>query len=356
MPNKNLSISSAWIFRSESGEIFDPVMFPLLKGIHDSGKLTKAAAEVGLSYRHAWNLLNRWADFFGLPLVVMRKGHGTTLSKLGEKIMWAEHRVTARLGPQIDSMASELNEHLQQLLAGAHPVLRLHASHGYAVALLSQFSHRLEINIQYCSPKDALLSLKRGDSDIASFHLPTSPELARRSLAYYQELLQGDDLRVIRFVTRQQGLIIRGGGASTITGLKDLTRTDHRFINRNGHSGTRILFNMLLEKEGIAENQIPGFEREEYTHSAVAAHVAAGMADAGFGVEAAARQFGLDFIPLATERYLMVCREGRLAQHNTEQLLTLMRSPEFAAEINKLPGYSPEYCGTVCTIAELNPD
>ncbi|MDX1635637.1 MAG: LysR family transcriptional regulator, partial [Marinobacter sp.] len=134
MHNKKLSIAPAWVFRTEEGELFEPVMFTLLQGIRDSRKLTTAAAEAGLSYRHAWNLLNRWTDYFGLPLVLMRKGQGTRLSPLGEKLLWSEQRVRARLGPQIDSMASELNNQLQQLLAGTHPVLRLHASHGYAVA------------------------------------------------------------------------------------------------------------------------------------------------------------------------------------------------------------------------------
>ncbi|MDX1636243.1 MAG: substrate-binding domain-containing protein, partial [Marinobacter sp.] len=266
---------------------------------------------------------------------------------------WSEQRVRARLGPQIDSMASELNNQLQQLLAGTHPVLRLHASHGYAVALLPEFSDRLELDLRYCNQSDALLALDRGDCDIASFHLPTCPDLAARARANHDSLLADDDLRIIRFVTRREGLMTRRGHKPAITGLADLTRPGLTFINRDQHSGTRFLFRMLLEQQGLAEHDIRGAQREEFTHSAVAAHVAAGMADAGFGVEMAAHQFSLDFLHLATEHYFLVCHTDSLAQNNLRKLLELMRSDTFLEAIGKLPGYQPDRCGEVCTFSEL---
>ncbi|WP_136067186.1 substrate-binding domain-containing protein [Modicisalibacter radicis] len=353
MHRKKLQISPAWLFKSETGELLDPTLFRLLKSVRDSGKLTLAAQQAGISYRHAWNLFKRGNDFFGLPLVVMRKGHGTQLSPLGEKLLWSEQRIKARLGPQIDSMASELNTELQQLLAGAHPVLRLHASHGYAVALLPDFSDRVELDLQYTNPTEALSALASGESDLASFHFPACPQLADRVMALYEHQLDLENLRVVRFVTREQGLIIRRDSHEAITGLADLTRPDIRFINRNRNSGTRTLFSLLLDERGISESQIRGAEREEFTHTAVAAYVAAGMADAGFGVEAAAAQFGLEFINLATEHYLLMCHEQRLQQRNVRQLRALMGSPEFLAEIDKLPGYNPDHCGEICTFAEL---
>ena len=81
--------------------------------------------------------------------------------------------------------------------------------------------------------------------------------------------------------------------------------------------------------------------------------IAEELTDAGFGVEAAARQFGLDFIDLATEHYLLVCHKDSLDQGNMKQLLALMRAPEFLAEIERLPGYAPDRCGEVCTFAQL---
>ena len=85
MHNKKLNISPAWIFRTANGELFEPVLFRLLEGIRDTGKLTAAATNAGISYRHAWNLLNRGGHIIGLPLVIMRKGQGSQLSPPGRK-------------------------------------------------------------------------------------------------------------------------------------------------------------------------------------------------------------------------------------------------------------------------------
>ncbi len=354
MLKSRLRITPTWLFRNENDELLDPIVFALLESIHDSGKLTQAAKKADISYRHAWNLLTRGEQFFGMPMVQMRKGHGTRLSPLGEQLLWSEQRLRARLEPQLDSMASELNHQLQQLLEGAHPVLRLHASHGYAVALLAELPG--ELNLRYCNPLEALSALNRGDCDLASFHVPTFPPLAERVMAVYQAQLAEQDLRVIRFVTRRQGLILRADTRERVQGLADLTRPGIRFINRDEHSGTRVLFNLLLEEQHIDGTHIVNAAQEEFTHTAVAAYVAAGMADVGFGVEAAAAQFGLEFISLATEHYLLVCHEAQLRQHNVRQLLQAMTSDAFLADIDKLAGYTPDKCGEICTFDELLKD
>lgn len=349
MPIKKLNIVPAWVFRSEDQQLFDGQMFDLLGHIHEHKKLTVAARLTGVSYRHAWNLLNRWQIFFGRSLVRMQKGQGTRLSALGETLLWAEQRLQARLGPQTESMASELNMQLQQLLEGVHPVLRMHASHGYAVALLATFSEELELNLQYCNPEEALLALNRGDCDMAGFHLPTDPELAHRILQWYQHLLKADQHSVIRFITREQGLMTRKDTQGVRT-LTDITRPGVRFINRQRASGTRDLLNLLLEKAGVSGGEITGFEREEYTHTAVAAYVASGMADVGFGVAAAASQFDLAFTPLATERYLLICHNDRLYDDKIQRLLRLLRTADFIAGLSRLPGYQPDQCGQVKTL------
>lgn len=348
-----LSITPAWIFRSEQGELFDPILFGLLETIRESGKLTVAAQSCGISYRHAWNLLNRSGAFFGLPLVDMRKGQGTRLSPLGEKLLWSEQQVKARLGPQIDSMASDLNDQIQQLLAGAHPVLRIHASHGYAIALLPDFSEQVEVNLQYRNPHDALNALARRDCDVASFHFPTDPGRARKVMEYYHTQLDFAELTVIRFVTRKQGLMYRPDSHFRVEALNDLVKPGLRFIGRNQNSGTRILFNMLLQEQGISAGDISGSEQEEFTHTAVAAYVAAGMADVGFGIEAAARQFGLAFVPLSMEHYLLICRKEEVERANMNNLLSLMRSGPFIGRVMALPGYAPDHCGELSTFAEL---
>lgn len=349
---KRIRIEPAWSFTDERGNRLDPQLFGLLREIHQTGKLTLAAAEVGISYRHAWNLLNKWTDFFGVPLVEMHKGRGTRLSPLGGKLLWAEQRVAARLGPQLESLGSELNLEIQQLFEGVKPVLRMYASHGYAVALLPKFAGDFQLDLQYCSPQEALAALNRGACDLAGFHMPTTA-VSGPLMKGYRRRLKPRSHRVIRFITRCQGLMVRADNPRGIAGLADLVRDDVRFINRQKESGTRALLDILLRDAGLSTHDIDGFELEEYTHSAVAAYIASGMADVGFGVEAAARQFGLGFVPLATEHYLMVCHRQSLRDPKVALLLETIRSAPFLEAVSRLPGYSPSRCGEVCSVDEL---
>lgn len=352
MHNKKLNISPAWVFRTDTDEFFEPVLFRLLEGVRDTGKLTAAAAAAGISYRHAWNLLNRAGDVLGPPLVIMRKGHGSRLSALGEKLLWAEHRVKARLGPQIDSMAAELNDQIQQLLAGAQPTLRLHASHGYSVALLPEFSQQVNINLQYRNPEEALSALNRGECDIASFHLPTCLALARQILSHYQRHLNKNH-RLIRFVTRCEGLMMRKGEHEEVRTLQDLSTSELSFVSRDRHSGTRILLNLLLNQQGLAEDSINRTSQPEFTHTAVAAFVASGMAEVGFGVQAAAEQFNLNFIEMASEHYMLIYRQDRLPAATLRYLTALLQSPALIDRINSVPGYATDNPGDISTFDQL---
>lgn len=353
MHKNKITISPAWVFRTASGELCEPVLLHLLENIRETGKLTSAAAAAGISYRHAWNLLKRSTEIFGIPLVEMQKGQGSSLSVLGEKLLWADQKVKARLKPQIESMTSELNDQIQQLLAGTQPMLRLHASHGYAVALLPEFAEQVQINLQYRNPEEAMSALNRGECDLASFHVPTDPLLAQQILNHYQHLLQDEKHQVIRFVTRSEGLILRKDSHEHIRTLQDLSREKLSFISRDRHSGTRILFHLLLKQQGLAEDSINRTSQHELTHTAVAAFVASGMADAGFGVKAAADQFGLNFIELAREHYLLLFRKDRISPTALEPLLNLIRSQPFIERIHKVPGYAPDNPGEITTLAQL---
>lgn len=344
MPIREVSIKPAWTFCDEQGRQLESQLFCLLRGVHEFGKLTEAAKETGISYRHAWNLLNKWTDFFGAELVELKKGKGAKLSRLGEKLLWAEQRVSARLEPQLKNLASELNLEIRKALEENNPLIRLHASHGYAVALLPDHARGFQLDLQYMSASDALASLSRGQCDVAGFHLPVE-HLNETLFTTYNRFIKGDQYQLIRFIRRQQGLIIARDNPLNIQGLPDLVRDDVRFINREKGSGSRVLLDELLRCTGIRGEQIRGFNTEEFTHSAVAAHIGAGMADAGFGVEAAAARFGLNFIPMEQENYLLVCRKGFLTSLAMERFQVMLASQHFIEAIEALPGYSAKGCG-----------
>ena len=350
-------VRPAWLVRNESGDELDQQLFPVLQAIHDAGKLTLAAEKAGLSYRHAWNLIGRWSAFFGSPLVNLERGRGTTLTPLGEKLLWAEQRINARLAPQLESLASELNLEISKLVTTARSTLRIHASHGFAVAKLPELlrAHStIQLDLRYLGAQESLASVARGACEFGGFHVPEG-RMGEQALTQYAKWLQPDRQKLVYLVTRTQGLFLARGNPKNIRNVADLGRPGITFINRQRGSGTRLLIDQLLEQAGVDYQRLEGYQTEEFTHAAVAAYVASGMADAGFGVEPPARQFNLDFIPVAKERYFLICRDEILQLPEAQELVNLIRHPAFTALISGLAGYSAPRAGEVAGIAEAFP-
>ncbi|MCF2947296.1 helix-turn-helix transcriptional regulator [Paraglaciecola aquimarina] len=347
-----IKIQPSWIFLDEQGNTLPATLFDLLSQIKHNSKLTKAAENVGMSYRGAWNLINKSTEIFGLPLVELHRGRGAKLTPLGEKLLWSKHRVAARLGPQLDNLTSELNIEVQQILADVTPSVRIHASHGYAVALLPDAAKEFQLDLQYKSIEESLAALQRGDCELAGFDVPIQ-YVSTNMVSIFRRYLDPVEHVIISFVLRQQGLMVQQANPKNIQQVTDLIRSDVKFINRQKDSGTRALLDELLTADKIDPNQIKGFADEEYTHSAVAAFIAAGMADVGLGIEAAASHFGLHFIPVATEQYLFVCKKQSLNLKAVAQLLQLIKSPAFIQDISALSGYTPESSGQIKQLSEV---
>ena len=155
-----------------------------------------------------------------------------------------------------------------------------------------------------------------------------------------RDLVGSADYRMIGLVTREMGLIVRRGNPARITNLKRLTEPSLHFINRDPGSGSRVLFDQLLSQEKVPAVEVNGYEQFEFTHSAVAAFVASGMADAAFGVEAAARQFDLDFVKLITEDYFFLCRREVLEMPAVKRIIDIIKEDDFVNDILGLPGYA----------------
>lgn len=350
-----ISIETVWRFTKEHDARSMRVMLDFLNEIRATGKITRAAERAEVSYRHAWDQIGKWSEFFGTPLVERRQGRGTILTPFGERLVWAGQRLQARLGPQLQNLAQELESEINALLAADGQVVRIHASHGYAVSALRELLSResgLRVDFRYVGNADSPASLAHGGCDLAGIHLPRG-ELRARSVALWRDVLSPQEHRVIGFVTREMGLMLARGNPLGIDSLEALLRPGVRFVNRDPESGTRMLFDQLLARHGVDGARIEGYKQVEYTHAAVAAYVASGMADAAFGVEAAARQFELDFMPLVTEDYLFVCHRHSLDDPAVRRILEVMRGPQFAAAIAALPGYSAREPGSVKPIGEV---
>lgn len=353
---KHISLRPAWTIQDDDGPPLSTRLIELLVQVHTEGNLSSAAKAMGLSYRHAWDLVRQGENHFGSPLLRMERGKGSTLTDLGEKIVWADHRIMARLKPALDSLASELAAELHRSLQDAVPMLRVHASHGFAVEQLMERLQDtgLRVELTYGSTSGAASAIREGDCDVAGFHIPEG-EMEAMALAHYRPWLTEAELVVIDIARRVQGLMVRGGNPLQIRRLSDIARPNVRFINRQAGSGTRLLLEGLLQREGIAPASISGFEQGEYTHAAVAAYVASGMADVGFGLEPPAHQFKLDFVPVATERYFLLCRADRLSSPTVKRLVEALADTDFQAVLTGLPGYDPTDAGRVSPLRERYP-
>jgi molybdate transport repressor ModE-like protein len=330
-----------------------PRVVELLVKIQEHGSLANACQAAGISYRHAWELVRQAETLFGERLVHMERGKGSSLSPLGEKLVWADRRIVARLSPVLDSLASELEAEIEKVLSPLPSLLRIHASHGFAMELLHSFlaAAGVATELKYCDSGEALQSLRNGACDVAGFHVALG-DFEAASVARYEQILDPASQKIIHVAVRHQGFMVANGNPKKIYSLKDLTRDAMRFVNRQPGSGTRFLFDLQLQREGIPSSSIKGYEQCEYTHAAVAAFVASGMADVGYGVETPARQFKLDFIPSQIERYFLLCDQKSIASAPMQKMISILRSDEYRAAVDRLPGYESKNAGVVMDLPE----
>src|SRR5215471_12853520 len=189
-----------------------------------------------------------------------------------------------------------------------------------------------------------LVALRDGLCHIAGSHL-LDPATGEYTLPYLDRILPGGGAGVVRLVHRDQGLIVAPGNPLGLAGIGDLTRAGVRYVNRQRGAGTRVLLDHELGRRGISPGAVDGYAREEPTHLAVAAAVAAGRADAGLGIMAAARAFGLDFLPVTQEPYDLVVTPDAMDSPLLAPLWALLHSDRFQAAVSELGGYSAKEMG-----------
>lgn len=340
------------------GEPLDPRLFELLRAVADTGSLQRAARIVRLSYRHAWGLLQRWEGLLGQSLVTLERGRGARLTGVGETLLWADRRVSARLAPELESLASALQGELSQAIdTEQSPPVRIFASHDLALGPLRDLAHehgQAHTELQFRGSLDSLRLLGSGRCELAGFHLPEG-KLGRLLAPRYRPWLNARAHRLVHVGYRQQGLMLRRGNPKRIQRVADLARRTARFVNRQPGSGTRLLFDALLDACGLEPREIRGYDTEEFTHLAVAAMVASGAADAGFGIEAAAARFGLLFVPVVRERYCLAARRETLSHPGVSAVLLTLLSPAFRERVAELRGYDAADAGTLLPVSDVLP-
>jgi putative molybdopterin biosynthesis protein len=227
-------------------------------------------------------------------------------------------------------------------------------SHDLALEALWAQARRTNLDLaftaSYVGSLDGLLALLHGEALLAGTHI-LDEETGEYNLPILRRLFVGQQLSVVTLAEREQGLIVPRGNPQGLQSLADLASRGLRFVNRQPGSGTRTLLDYHLQRAQIPAQKITGYNSIAPTHMAVAAAVADGQADVGLGLVAAARAYGLGFVPVAHERYdlVLLAEDRRLAA--ISRLLEIIRQPDFRAVVAALGGYDTTHTGEERSIA-----
>jgi putative molybdopterin biosynthesis protein len=223
-------------------------------------------------------------------------------------------------------------------------------SHDMTLDLLASAVHRHDpdrfVSSAHVGSLGGILAIRKGDAHAAGVHL-LDENTGEYNVSFAKKYLADVPFVLINLVYRQQGWIVPVGNPAAIQTVNDLQQEGLIYINRQRGAGTRLLFDYLLKQAGMQPEQVYGYNREDFSHLSVAAAVAGGTADCGLGIQSAAKVFGLDFVPVAEERYDLLMTKEFYESEAGNALLTVMTSDSFRSEVENLGGYSCRDTGKV---------
>ncbi|MBN1668348.1 MAG: helix-turn-helix domain-containing protein [Anaerolineales bacterium] len=249
------------------------------------------------------------------------------------------YRATAQAYLINVAITPEPPEQGQVVLMGSHdPALDLLA------AYLEQDNRLPNLVLLPIGSLDGLVALRQGLCQLTGCHL-YDPQSSEFNTPYVRHFFPGQAMQVVTLAHRQQGLLVAPGNPHQINGLADLSRTDLAFINRKAGSGTRLWLDRQVAQLGLEPGRIRGYTQEVNTHSQVALAVQRGQADCGLAVLAAARQAGLDFIPLFEERFDLVVPQDGYQSNLLVPAFEYLNTARFRAALAELGGYDSHETG-----------
>ena len=215
-------------------------------------------------------------------------------------------------------------------------------SHDLTIDLLSSQLKRarteMKIVSSHVGSMAGIMAIRKGEAHVAGIHL-LDPSTKQYNISYVNKFLAGQDVVLYPFLKRKQGWILPQGNPLGIRGATDLVRAGANFVNRQKGAGTRILFDLLLQEAGLTPEEITGYEREMFSHLAVAAEVKGDQNGAGVGIYPAAKAMGLDFVPIADEEYDLVMTRSFYESDSGRQLIDIIQSDAFTKQVDKIGGY-----------------
>lgn len=226
-------------------------------------------------------------------------------------------------------------------------------SHDLALDLLGVFLKRKtnrELTCANVGSMGGIMAIRNEECHIAGIHL-LDVKTGEYNIPYLEKYLKGRPWRLVHLARREQGLIVSPGNPKGIYSLTDLTKAGVTYVNRQRGAGTRMLLDFQLAQQGMEGQLIRGYDKEVGTHMAVAATVAAGAADAGLGIRAAAKALGLDFIPVGFEQYDLILNfePGTVEE---KEIIEILLSTAFRNEVDALGGYDLTHSGITLAISD----
>lgn len=302
----------------------------------------KVPSEIGLEEFLRVNLISNSNKFTAVPL---KRGSSAMESMLKADgiLRIAENKEGLHPGDKAPVILLKDKNKIKKdlLLVGSHDL-----SLDLIRNEIKKRNYNFDLKLQTVGSMAGLTALRRNESDLAGAHL-LDPESGEYNISYLKRFFKGQKLLLINLVYREQGLYLKKGNPKNIKSIKDLTKANINYINRQRGAGTRVLFDFLLKENNIKAEEISGYQKEEYTHIAAAAAVGRGSADAALGIRAAAEVMDVDFLPLAEEKYDLIIKENRMDDPRINKLIELINQAEIKAKIEKLGGYNCQETGEI---------
>ena len=312
---------------------------------------------------HAFSQIKLLADARRRKILRLLMASPTTLTLLARTLRqspaWVRHHILALQSAGLVEMVEvrktgKVTEKYYQAKAGAFllqqmvlpktkkSALMISSSNDLA---LKSIAHRLEKHFHVLNfpvgSLDGLVNLRQGLCQFSGSHI--LDEDGQYNASTVRHLFPDRAVELVTLAYRTQGLLVRPGNPKSIKRIQDIARNGVRFVNREAGSGTRLWFDAELKRLKMDAKQIRGYDQISKTHSESASIIEAGQADVTLGIQAAAHQHHLDFIPLFEERYDLV-----LPRENEEfisPLLDYLQTAAFRTELNSLTGYNSAHSG-----------
>jgi putative molybdopterin biosynthesis protein len=323
--------------------VFEEVVAPVIRKLQRIAEINPIYTEAVLSRRLISSLkyreyirvkLGRVEDQLIATPLARGAGMTTTLVKADGLLVIPKNSEGLEAGEKVQVALTKDFSVIDKTLVsiGSHDMVM-----DFIGSLMEEGPEGFHLSSAHVGSMGGIMAMKRGEAHIAPVHL-LDEETGVYNQSYIDRYL-GSEFQLIKGIRREQGLMVPKGNPDGVNGIGDLVAKKLTFVNRQRGSGTRMLLDYLLKKEGLDPEVISGYHREMTTHMAVAAAVEGGTARVGLGAYSAAKAMGLDFIHIAHEEYDFVVAKRNENHPFIREFLRVLGSKEFQEILKGLGGY-----------------